>query len=218
MLVYAKCLTGNKDGSTGSKGDITSSVSDSSSSHCCCRIVTGTCYDFHCFREAQFFCHFRQNCSYNFITFKDLWYLRFSDTTDIQHFFRPAFILYIKDQHTGCIGYICAVYTRQLKCNVVLWQHDHFGSCKILRFLFLHPEDLRSGKSCKCNVGCILGQCLFSDHIIQIICLLLGTSIIPQNCRTDNVIIFIQSNHSMHLSTKTDTCNLALITIFCQFL
>ena len=77
--------------------------------------------------------------------------------------------------------------------------------------MLLHPENLRRGKSCKCNIRRILGYFILSNLMIQIVCFFPGPSVVPEDCRADNFVLFVQSHQTMHLSTKADSCNLAFI-------
>ena len=108
--------------------------------------------------------------------------------------------------------------TGQLVSNIILRQHDLFDPCEILRLVFLYPEKLRCRKSGKCDIGCILGQLVLADLIVQVIHLLLCTTVVPEDRRTDHLVILIQNNETMHLTAKADTANLSRINAAKQFL
>ena len=127
-------------------------------------------------------------------------------------------MLHIQQKHSGCIGVIGAERSGQLVCQIILRQHDLADLRKILRLVFLHPEDLRSGKTCKRNICRILGQFVFSDLIVQVIGLLLGTAVVPQDRRADHMVFAVQDHQSVHLSAEADACHLRLVKAFGQFL
>ena len=156
MLVYSKCLAGDEDGSAGSQRNIASSVSYCSSSHSSCRIVTCSCYDFDICGETKFLCNFRFQCSNNFPALIQLRELFFFYITDFHHFFRPAAILYVQKQHSGCIRNICAEGSGKSVCKVVFRKHDLCDLCKFLWLIFFHPQDLWCCKSSKSDICCIL--------------------------------------------------------------
>ena len=217
IFIYAKILAGNKYSSGCSKRNIALSITNCTCSNSCCRVISGTCNNFYIFWESKFFCNFRFQSSYYFPALIQFRKLFFCDTADFQHFLWPATVLYIKQKHTGSIGNICAERTRQTICQVIFRQHNFNYFLEILRFIFLHPENLRRCKSCKSNIGCIFREFLFSDHSIQILCFLACTAIVPENCRTDYVVIFVQGYQTMHLTAKTNSSYLSSVNILCQF-
>ena len=217
VFIYAEVCTGNKDGSGCSKGNITSSVSHGSCSYCSRCIIACSCDDLYIFRKSEFCCHFRLQTSYDFVAFIKLRKLFFCHTADIHHFFGPAFVFYIHQKHSGCIRIIGAEASGQAVSQIILRKHDLCDLCKILRLIFLYPQDLWCGKSGKCNVCCVFRKRFFSDLVIQIIGLFCSTSIIPEDCRADDLVFVIQNDQSVHLSTKADSCNLALVTLRSQF-
>ena len=111
VLIYTKFFRRDEDSSAGSQRNIASSVSYCSGSHSSCRIVTCSCYDFNRLWNTKLFCDLRKHISYCLIGLIYFCQLLFGNTADLHHFLGPAAVLYIKDQHTGCIGYVRAVYT-----------------------------------------------------------------------------------------------------------
>ena len=79
----------------------------------------------------------------------------------------------------------------QLISDVVLRQHDLPDLCEILRLFILHPEYLRRGKAGEGNVRRVSRQLLLTDHVIQIIAFLRSPAVIPQNSRSDHLIILV---------------------------
>ena len=120
VLIHTELIRGNKDRSTGSEGNVTHSVSNGSGSDCGCCIVTGTCCHFNRRRNAQLLRNFFRNTADTFIAFIKLRKHFFGNTTDFTHFLGPLTILHIQKKHTGSIGYIRAVYSGQLICDIVL--------------------------------------------------------------------------------------------------
>ena len=106
------------------------------------------------------------------------------------------------------------MYAGQTISYVILRQHDLFDPCEVLWLILFHPEDLRRGKSGERNIRSVLRQLLFADHIIQIIAFLCGSAIVPEDGRADHLILLIQNDQSMHLSSEANACHLALVRIF----
>ena len=106
----------------------------------------------------------------------------------------------------------------QFVSNIVLGEHDLFDPCKILGLLILHPEKLGRRKPGKRNVRRILRQLILPDLVVQIIALFRCSSVIPENCGTDYLVLVIQNHKPVHLSAKTDPGNPALVHIRGQLL
>ena len=217
-FVHAKLLGRNKNRAARAKRNIAASISDGAGADRRSCIISGSRYDLDIGRYAKLCSHFRQKRTYCLIALVNLRHHLFFDAADVKHFLRPTAIFYIKQQHTGCIRYICTVYAGQTICQIVLRQHNLRDPCKILRLIFLYPQNLRSRKAGKCNVCSIFGKCLFSNHLVQVRGLLCRPAIIPEDRRANHLILVIQNNQSMHLSSKADTCQLALIGICKQLL
>ena len=85
MLVYAKFFRGNKNRSAGSQRNIAHSITNSSGSHCCRRIVSGSGCHLHCVRNSKLVCNRRKHGSHGLIGFIDLCKLILSDSADLTH-------------------------------------------------------------------------------------------------------------------------------------
>ena len=105
-LIYAEFLGTDENGSAGSQGNVTSSVTNRSGSYSCCRVIARTCNDLHLIGQTEFRCQFRFQITDYLIALKDLSQLALLHITDLHHLFGPALMLYIEQKHTGCIGYI----------------------------------------------------------------------------------------------------------------
>ena len=88
--------------------------------------------------------------------------------------------------------------------DVILGQHDFADARKLVRFILPHPEDLGSGKAGECDIGGSLAEHIPADLFIQIIDLLLRSSVIPENRRTDHFILIVQHHKAVHLSAGAD--------------
>ena len=214
VLIHTEMIRRDKNRSTGSQRNITHIIPNGSGSHSRCRIVSGSRRYHYIVRQSQCVCHLRQYAAHLFIAFIAGCQLIFAHAADLTHFLRPAAVLYIKQEHTGGIRYIRTMYAGQTIRNVILRKHDLFDPCKILRFILFHPKDLRCGKTGKGDIRGILRQFLLADHVVQVVTFLGGSAVIPKNRRADHLILLIQDDQSMHLSTEADACHLILVCIF----
>ena len=133
------------------------------------------------------------------------------NTADIQHFLRPAFMLYIKKQHTGRVGIVAGVNAGELVGQVVLWKHDLRNFPKVFRLVFTHPEKLRRGEAREGDVGRQRRKLVLADNVIEVVDLFGRASVVPQNRQTDDVVLRVQRNKAVHLTACADTCYLICI-------
>ena len=190
-FIHTKFVGGNKDRTAGAQGDITHTVSHSAGANSSRRIVAAACCHLNILGDTELLRNFRKHRAYRLIAFINLRKLLFLNTADLAHFLRPAAILHIKQQHAGCIRHIRTVYAGEFVRNIILGQHNLLNSCEILRLFIFYPKNLGRRKSRKGNIGRILGKLILTDNIVQIIALLGSSPIIPQNRRTNHLIVLV---------------------------
>ena len=100
--------------------------------------------------------------------------------------------------------------------DIVLWQHYLFNTLEILRLILLQPQNLRRCKACKRDISRVLRQLILANLVIEIINLALCASIIPKYRRTNNIIVFIKNNKTVHLTAERDTLNKRFIAAVSQ--
>ena len=123
-------------------------------------------------------------------------------------------MFHIQQQHAGGIGIIAAVYAGQAVADVILRQHDLFDLCKILRFIFLHPEDLRGSEAGKSNVPGPLAQFFLADRVVEVIDFSKSASIVPQDRGADHFVILIKDNQPVHLPGNGKAGNFTCVLTF----
>ena len=74
----------------------------------------------------------------------------------------------------------------------------------MLRLMLLHPQKLRRGKARKGDIPRIFRKLFLPDHLIQIVRLLTGSPVIPQNGRTDDSVFLIKNHQPVHLPSEAD--------------
>ena len=115
---------------------------------------------------------------------------------------------HVQKQHAGGIGIIRAEAARQPVSQIILWKHYPAYAREVFRFIFLHPKNLRGREAGEGNVGRVSGQLFLADGLVQVICLLLGPSVIPEDGRADDLIRLIQRHQTVHLASEADACHL----------
>ena len=120
-------------------------------------------------------------------------------------------VLHVQQQHPGRVGVIAGMDAGELVRQIVLREHDLCDFSEVFRLVFAHPEELRGGEAREGNVGRQRGQLVFADGIVEIVDLLEGTAVIPQNRRADDVIGCIQRDKAVHLAAGADARDLICV-------
>ena len=113
-------------------------------------------------------------------------------------------MLDIEQQHAGGIGVVGAVDTGQPVVDVVLRQHDLLDAGEVLRLVVAQPEQLGRGEAGKRDVGGVTAQLILADLVVQVIDLLLGAAVIPQDAGADDLVGLIQHDKAVHLAACAD--------------
>ena len=87
---------------------------------------------------------------------------------------------------------------------------------KILRLIFLDPKHLGGGKAGKGDIGGEGRELFFCDDIVEVVHLLSGSAVVPEDGRTNHIIIFVQDHQAVHLATAADTGNILAVKAFQQ--
>ena len=110
------------------------------------------------------------------------------------------------------------MHTGEAVCQIVLGQHDLCDLCEVLRLVLFYPQDLRSGESGEGDIGGVRGELFLSDDIVQIVRLLPGAAVVPEDGGADHVILRIQHHEAVHLTAEGDPCHLGSVLSVQQFL
>ena len=205
--INTEFLRRDKHGAGSSEGNVASTFTDHTSAHRSSGIVTCTGADFDRSGNTQFCCNIRVNSADAVVAFVQPRHLGFCDTADGEHFLAPALVAYIQKQHAGGIGIIAAMYPGEDIVDIILGEHDLGDLRKVFRLILLHPEDFGGGKTGKCNVCSQCGKLVLADLVVEVIHLLGGSAVIPEDGRTDDLVIFVQHHQAMHLTAAADTGN-----------
>ena len=211
--VDAEFLRGDEYGAGGAQADVAAARAHNAGSHSGRGIVSCAGTDSHGFGNAKKLGDLRLHGADTFIAFEELRHLSFRDAADGEHFLRPAFVLNIQKQHTRGIGVIAGMDTGENVVDIILWKHDFGDSREVLRLIFAHPQQLRRGETGKGNVCRQGGELLLADFIVQVIHLLRGTSVIPENGGADHPVVLVQHHQAVHLTAAADSSHLGGIEV-----
>ena len=95
--------------------------------------------------------------------------------------------------------------------DVVLGKHDLADALEILRLMLLHPQNLGGSEPSEGDVGGEGGQLFPSHHLVEVVHLLSGAPIIPQDSRADHLVVLIQHHQAVHLAARSDARHLGLV-------
>ena len=94
---------------------------------------------------------------------------------------------------------------------IILRQHDLGDFPVILRLILPHPENLGGSEAGEGNVRRQGGQLVLADCLIQVVHLLGGSAVVPENRGTNYIIILVQHHQTVHLAAAADTGNLPAV-------
>ena len=100
------------------------------------------------------------------------------------------------------------MYAGEAVIDVILGQHDFADTRKQLRLVFPHPQQLGRGKARKGNVGGAFAQRFLADRPVQILHLLLGAAIVPENGGANHLVMLVQHHKAVHLAACGDARHL----------
>ena len=83
--------------------------------------------------------------------------------------------------------------------DVILWEHNPGNPAEVLRLVLLHPQDLRSSESGKGYVRRKGGKFLFAYDRVEVFDFFRCSPVIPENRRSDDIIVPVQDNKAVHL-------------------
>jgi len=207
-LIRAEGVAWDEHRARGAEADIAFSFSDGAAADCRGRIISRAGADRHIFGQTELLGNLRQNRSHRLCAFKQTGQLLFADSADAQHLVAPAAVLHIQQQRSGGIGVICGVNAGEPIGDVILRQHDPVNSRELLWLVFAHPKQFWRGKAGKRDVRGTAAKLLPSDGFVEVLHLLLGSAVVPKNCGTDNVAVFVEHHKAVHLAAGADSAHL----------
>ena len=165
-VVHTELFRGDEHSAGGAKGDVAATFAHGAGANSGSGVIAGAGSDLHGGGDTQLGSDFGKNGADAVIALEELGHLVFGNAADGQHFFAPALMLHVQQQHTGGVGIVTGVNAGEDVVDVVLGQHDLGDLIEVFRLIFLHPQDLGSGKTGKGNVGGHGGELLLANYIV----------------------------------------------------
>ena len=118
-------------------------------------------------------------------------------------------MLHVQEEHSGGVGAVGAVDACEEVVDVVLGEHDFCDLGVVLGLILPHPQDFGSGETGKGDVGRQLGQLLLANLVVEVVHLLGGAAVVPQNGGANHIVVFVQDHQAVHLAARSDARHLA---------
>ena len=80
-----------------------------------------------------------------------------------------------------------------------------------LGLIVLYPEYLCSSPACKCGIGCDINKLFSADDAVHLLNLGSCSLVAPDYRLTENIVVLVQHNETVHLSRDTDTLYVLLL-------
>ena len=155
--------------------------------------------DSACFKTCKLSYFFCDNACY-FAGFIYLCEHRHINAKLVADLLAPAAVRNIKELHSRCIGNLGGILTCEHKSYVILWEKNVAASCVIFRLLVLYPKDLCGSPACKSRVCGYLDKLFPADFLVHFLDFIGSSLIAPDDRLSDDLIVFIEHNKSVHLS------------------
>ena len=130
----------------------------------------------------------------------------------------PFPLPYVKHSRSRRITHISANITGQLIPDIILWLHDLRNLAIQIRLMLFYPQ---KGRKCKTRINTVMKYLLFfilRHALIYFFHLFTGALIQPDDCRAQDISLFVNSYKSMHLTGQSYSPDLAkrLLILFLQ--
>ena len=77
--------------------------------------------------------------------------------------------------------------------------------------MLLHPQDLRRGEAREGDIRRQRGELFPADCIVEIVDRFICAAVVPQNRRTDDIILRVERDKAVHLPAGADACDLRCV-------
>ena len=126
------------------------------------------------------------------------------DVQRSEHLRRPIAALQIEEQHAGPVRLVHGILAGQPETHVVLRQQDVCGAGVDLRLVLAHPEDLRRREAGQHLVAGEGKQPIETEPLGDLVALLTGALIVPQDRRPEHPVIAVEHRQPVHLAGHAD--------------
>ena len=137
--------------------------------------------------------------------------LCFADADEVEHRRAPPAVFHVEIKRTAVIGYVAPENSADFVGDVILRQHYFRYLCEVVRFVLFQPHQLGRRKARERHVARPFEQFFSADFFVEISALLSRAVVVPEYRGTDDVVICVEHDKSVHLSAERNAFDCAHI-------
>src|SRR5580704_12478694 len=126
-----------------------------------------------------------------------------------QHGLRPFALRNIEEKSTGCFGDIYRTSARKPEPEIILRQQNRASARPDFGLVLLYPPYFRQRKIGQRRIRGQFDQALGADALSDLLALLAGALVAPDDRRAQNLTRRVEQHQTMHLPGETDRSDLA---------
>ncbi len=132
-------------------------------------------------------------------------HVRAVEAGDGQQLVGPVALADIEPERAGGIGHVLDMLAGQQQAHIGLGQ-QHLGDLRIdLGLVLAHPGDLGRGEAGHRDIAGEFAQ--LGQRRFHLLALGSGAAIVPQDARTEDLVVFAQQHRAVHVTRKADAAN-----------
>ena len=95
--------------------------------------------------------------------------------------------------------------------HIVLGQHDFMNFRKVFRLMVAHPQELGRGKAREGDIPRQRQELLLTEVLVHGPGLLAGPAVVPENGRTNDLVLLVQHHQAVHLTAHRQALDLGRV-------
>ena len=123
----------------------------------------------------------------------------------------PAAVRHVQKLHTGSVRNLSGKFAGEHIADIVLGKQDMAALRVDFRLIVAHPEDLGRGKAGQGGICGDLDQSLPADLLRDLLALLRGTLIAPEDRLAQHFSCLVEHDKAVHLPGKADTRDICVV-------
>ena len=195
----------------GADGRERTAVSDDARADCRRRVVSGAADNRCAGRKSGRFRGLRRDRTGDLRAFIDRCEQGLVDAELLEHLVAPAAVGDIQQTHAGRVRNLGGELAGQAVADEILREKDVTALFIDLRLVVAHPKNLGGGPAGERRIGGQLNQTVLADLLVDLVALLAGALVAPDDAAAQNLALAIQHDQTVHLSGQTDAADLGRI-------
>ena len=121
------------------------------------------------------------------------------DVQNLQQLVRPAAVGHIQQLHAAGVADLGGIVAGEHIAHIVLGQENVAAAGVNVRLMLAHPHDLGQGEARQGRVGGDADEIVIADLFGDLVALLLGALVAPDDGGAQHLAVFIQHDQAVHL-------------------